>query len=59
MFFRRKTTTLRPNKDANDTDLLKNMIRRLLEEIKEHNRDYQHVTPQTLVKEAKSLLGES
>jgi hypothetical protein len=56
MFFGRKTTTPLPNKTANDADLLKDMIRRLLKEIKEHDRDYKYITPHALIKEAELLL---
>jgi hypothetical protein len=60
MFFRRKAPPLHPTEGvANETDLLKDMIRRLLAELKEHDRDYKHFTSPKLVSEANSLLGKT
>jgi hypothetical protein len=40
-----------------DRDRLIDMIRRLLDEIEEHNAEYKHRTPRELIDEAKALIG--
>jgi hypothetical protein len=44
--------------DSDAIGRLKEMIRRLLSEIQEHNAEYQHRTPPALIEEATHLIGD-
>ncbi|MBI5018329.1 MAG: hypothetical protein HZB55_22930 [Deltaproteobacteria bacterium] len=43
---------------TNDRRRLVTMLRRLLDDLERHESDYHHITPRTLVQEARALLQE-
>ncbi|MBI5446444.1 MAG: hypothetical protein HY900_35170 [Deltaproteobacteria bacterium] len=44
--------------ETNDRQRLVMMLRRLLDDLEQHQNDYHHVTPRTLAQEGRALLRE-